>query len=67
MLRGIFVSLEESGQICMLAGILGNNREIFYPKLKETQMMSFDSIATNLLKEYGICLWNVARMNRHCI
>ena len=47
-----FVSLEESGQICMLAGILGNNREIFYPKLKETQMMSFDSIATNLLKEY---------------
>lgn len=48
-----FVSLEESGQICMLAGILGNNREIFYPKLKETQMMSFDSIATNLLKEYG--------------
>ena len=48
-----FVSLEESGQICMLAGILGNNREIFYPKLKETQMMSFDSIATNLLNAYG--------------
>lgn len=48
-----FVSLEESGQICMLAGMLGDNREIFYPKLKETQMMSFDSIATNLLREYG--------------
>ncbi len=28
-----FVSPEESGQICMLACILGQNREIFFPKL----------------------------------
>jgi len=48
-----FVSLEESGQICMLACVLGNNREIFFPKLQETQMMSFDEIACNLLHEYG--------------
>jgi len=48
-----FVSPQESGQICMLACILGENREIFFPKLKEAQMMSFDSIATNLLHTYG--------------
>lgn len=48
-----FVSPEESGQICMLACMLGSNREIFFPKLKETQMMTFDAIATALLKEYG--------------
>ena len=48
-----FVSPEESGQICMLSCMLGNNREIFFPKLEEAQMMTFDSIATNLLHEYG--------------
>ena len=48
-----FVSPEESGQICMLACMLGTNREIFFPKLRETQMMTFDAIATALLKEYG--------------
>lgn len=48
-----FVSPEESGQICMLACMLGKNREIFFPKLKETQMMTFDEIATMLLHEYG--------------
>ena len=48
-----FVSPEESGQICMLACMLGNNREIFFPKLEEAQMMTFDAIATALLEEYG--------------
>lgn len=48
-----FVSPEESGQICMLSCMLGNNREIFFPKLEEAQMMTFDAIATNLLHEYG--------------
>ena len=35
-----FVSPDESGQICMLACLLGNNREIFFPKLGEEQMMT---------------------------
>lgn len=48
-----FVSPEESGQICMLACILGNNREIFFPRLEEEQMITFDKIATALLKEHG--------------
>lgn len=48
-----FVSLEESGQICMLACMLGENREIFFPKLAEKQMMSFDKIAVKLLESQG--------------
>lgn len=48
-----FVSPEESGQICMLACMLGANREIFFPRLEEEQMMTFDKIATALLQEHG--------------
>lgn len=48
-----FVSPEESGQICMLACMLGKNREIFFPRLEEEQMTTFDKIATDLLKEHG--------------
>lgn len=48
-----FVSPEESGQICMLACMLGNNREIFFPKLEQAQMMTFDEIAVALLEEQG--------------
>lgn len=52
-IRRYFVSPIESGQICMLSCMLGNNREIFFPKLEEKQMMQFDTIATNLLISYG--------------
>lgn len=51
--RRYFVSPEESGQICMLACMLGKNREIFFPKLEEAQMMTFDAIGTALLREHG--------------
>ena len=51
--RRYFVSPEESGQICMLSCMLGANREIFFPKLEEAQMMTFDEIARALLKENG--------------
>lgn len=48
-----FVSPEESGQICLLACVLGENRAIFFPKLEKEQMMSFDRISTELLKVHG--------------
>ena len=56
--RRYFVSPEESGQICMLSCMLGANREIFFPKLEEAQMMTFDAIATALLEEYGYNVLN---------
>lgn len=51
--RRFFVSPQESGQICLLASMLGANREIFFPKLAEAQMMTFDAIGTELLKAHG--------------
>jgi FlaA1/EpsC-like NDP-sugar epimerase len=48
-----FVSPEESGQICLLACILGNTGEIYFPKLREEQVMTFSNIAIKLLKEKG--------------
>lgn len=52
--RRYFVSPEESGQICMLACILGKNGEIFFPKLGEEQMLTFSSICDDFLKAEGL-------------
>lgn len=51
--RRYFVSPVESGQICMLSAMLGDNRSIFFPKLKEAQMTTFDQIAKDLLASMG--------------
>ena len=48
-----FVSPEESGQICMLACILGKPREVFFPKLGEDQMLTFSSICDDFIKTLG--------------
>lgn len=49
-----FVSPEESGQLCLLACILGDSGDIFYPKLREEQMMTFSAIGDALLREIGL-------------
>lgn len=48
-----FVSPEESGQICMLACILGNCGEVFFPKLGEEQMLTFSTICDDFIKAQG--------------
>lgn len=48
-----FVSPEESGQICMLACILGRNGEIFFPKLNEKQMLTFSTVCDRFLRALG--------------
>ena len=48
-----FVSPEESGQICMLACILGKGGEIFFPKLGKNQMLTFSSICDEFIKSEG--------------
>lgn len=48
-----FVSPEESGQICMLACILGNGGEVFFPKLGEDQMLTFSSICDEFVRSEG--------------
>lgn len=48
-----FVSPEESGQICMLACILGNGGEVFFPKLGEDQTLTFSAICDDFVKAEG--------------
>lgn len=48
-----FVSPKESGQICLISSILGNNREIFFPKLDIAAMTTFDQIAVDFLSVNG--------------
>jgi FlaA1/EpsC-like NDP-sugar epimerase len=49
-----FVSPEESGQLCVLACLLGQSSDIFFPKLDESQMMTFSHIAEMFLNEIGL-------------
>ena len=49
-----FVSPEESGQLCMLACLMGSSSDIFFPKLDESQMMTFSDIAEKFLNELGL-------------
>ena len=49
-----FVSPEESGQICMLACILGRGGEVFFPKLGEDQMLTFSSICDRFVEANGM-------------
>ena len=52
--RRYFVSPLESGQLCMLACLLGKTKNIFFPKLDESQMMTFSHIAEKFLAELGL-------------
>jgi len=52
--KRFFVSPEESGQICMLACILGKSGEIYFPKLEEDQMVNFKEITLDFFNEMAI-------------
>ncbi len=48
-----FVSPDESGEICMLACMLGQSGEIYFPKLGKEQVKTFSAIASDLLTAMG--------------
>ena len=53
-IRRYFVTPKESGELCLLSGLFGNNRDIFFPKLDEhIHLISFSDIANNFLIENG--------------
>lgn len=52
--RRYFVSPRESGELCLLACMLGKPGEIFFPKLAESQMKTFSEIAERLLECLGL-------------
>lgn len=49
-----FVSPIESGQLCLIASILGKTGEIFFPKLNPEGMMTFSNIAERFLFTIGL-------------
>lgn len=49
-----FITQAESGVLCMASCLLGNNREIFFPKLdQELNLIPFSDIATRYLASRG--------------
>ena len=49
-----FVTPKESGELCLMSCIFGENRDIFFPKLsKKLYMITFSEIAIRYLKEIG--------------
>ncbi|MFA5973287.1 MAG: polysaccharide biosynthesis protein [Lentimicrobiaceae bacterium] len=54
-IRRFFVSPQESGELCLIASIMGESGDIFFPKLDEDRdMIPFDQIAIDLLKTLGL-------------
>jgi len=49
-----FVTPKESGELCLMSCIFGQNRDIFFPKLsEELHLITFADIAVKYLKELG--------------
>jgi FlaA1/EpsC-like NDP-sugar epimerase len=49
-----FVTPKESGELCLMSCIFGENRDIFFPKLSESlHLISFADIATKYLRALG--------------
>lgn len=49
-----FVSPQESGQLCLIACLLGQSGQIFFPKLREEQMTTFSQIGEDFLRAQGL-------------
>ena len=53
-IKRYFVTPQESGELCLMSCIFGENRDIFFPKLSEDlHLISFADIAVKYLKEKG--------------
>ena len=52
--RRYFVTPQESGELCLLSGLLGGNRDVFFPKLSEKlHLITFSEIAVRYLRQHG--------------
>jgi len=53
-IKRYFVTPQESGELCLMSCIFGENRDIFFPKLSEAlHLISFADIAVKYLKNKG--------------
>lgn len=53
-IKRYFVTPQESGELCLMSCIFGENRDIFFPKLEENlHLISFADIAVKYLEALG--------------
>ncbi|WP_227678463.1 UDP-N-acetylglucosamine 4,6-dehydratase [Psychrobacter vallis] len=53
-IKRYFVTPQESGELCLMSCIFGENRDIFFPKLSESlHLISFADIAIKYLEQKG--------------
>ncbi|MBX9349808.1 UDP-N-acetylglucosamine 4,6-dehydratase, partial [Chromobacterium vaccinii] len=49
-----FVTPQESGELCLMSGLLGENRDIFFPKMSDKlHLITFSEIAKRYLNDLG--------------
>jgi FlaA1/EpsC-like NDP-sugar epimerase len=54
-IKRYFVTPQESGELCLMSCLLGDNRDIFFPKLsEELHLITFAEIAKNYLNQLGL-------------
>lgn len=52
--RRYFITPQESGELCLLSCLLGESRDVFFPKLSETlHLVTFSEIAERYLRRLG--------------
>lgn len=52
--RRYFVTPQESGELCLMSCLLGENRDIFFPRLnQDLHLTTFSTIAENFLNMHG--------------
>jgi len=62
--RRYFVTPQESGELCLMSGLLGDNRDIFFPKLSESlHLIAFSDIAERYLRQMGYAPFHCASEN----
>lgn len=53
-IKRYFVTPQESGELCLMSCLMGENKDIFFPKLSEKlHLITFAEIAVNYLKQLG--------------
>lgn len=53
-IKRYFVIPKESGELCLMSAIFGENRDVFFPKLsQDLHLITFANIAEKYLKELG--------------
>lgn len=53
-IKRYFVTPQESGELCLMSCIFGENRDIFFPKLSENlHLITFSDIAVKYLRDLG--------------